>query len=43
MRSEWGNIKECNKYPRMVLNIQLSMDAVGQWPVNDEPLNTFQT
>ena len=31
MCSEWGNIKECNKYPQT------------GWPVNDEPLNTLET
>ena len=34
--SEWGNIKDCNKYLRSILNI-------WQWPVNDEPLNAFGT
>ena len=31
MRSEWGNIKECNKYPRTILNIR---GRVGQLMMN---------
>ena len=34
-----GNIKECNKYMHAVLNIR----GHCVWPVNVEPLNTFQT
>ena len=39
MRSEWGNIKECNKNPRAILNRYTRT----WWPVNDKPLNTFGT
>ena len=38
MRSEWRNIKDCNKYPLAILNIH---GRSGQLMMN--PLNTFKT
>ena len=35
-----GNIKDCNKHPRTILNIH---GPWMRWPVNDKPLNTFRT